>query len=184
MIETWFTSDTHFGHKNILEYEKESRPFKTLEEMHDVLINNWNNTVGKNDIVYHLGDFAFGRGNIGIASKLNGRKKLIMGNHDAYPSILYLDHFESLFGCYYWRRCVLSHIPVHPESLGTRAILNIHGHYHSKFVKKNEIYITEGKFFPEIVLIKDENYFNVSVELHNLTPVHSDIIMERLKELE
>lgn len=181
MSEIWFTSDTHFGHKNILEYEKEARPFKTLEEMHETLINNWNNTVGKKDTVYHLGDFAFGRDNIGIAGELNGRKKLVMGNHDTYSSLLYLAHFERLFGCFYWRRCILTHIPVHPDNLGSRFFLNIHGHLHSKNVWRNtlihagQVAWTGGD---------DPNYFNVSVEQNGLKPVNSSVIMDRLKELD
>lgn len=190
MTETWFTSDTHFGHKNILEYEKDARPFETVEEMNEQLITNWNKTVGQKDIIYHLGDFAFGSSNIGIAGRLNGRKRLIMGNHDTHPRHLYLEHFERSFGCVFWRRCVLTHIPVHPGNLGSRAFLNVHGHLHSKKVGNYEINYWTKKgdiFIPEITggpFVEDENYFNVSVELHNLTPVHSDLIMERLKELE
>jgi calcineurin-like phosphoesterase family protein len=51
----WFTSDTHFGHNNILKFCK--RPWNTVEEMDEALINNWNAVVGTNDIVFHLGDF-------------------------------------------------------------------------------------------------------------------------------
>jgi len=182
MSETFFTSDHHFGHKNILEYEKDARPFKTLEEMHHVLINNWNSVVSKNDIVYHLGDFAFGRHNISIARHLNGRKKLVLGNHDTYPSVLYLEFFEKLYGCLFWERCVLSHIPVHSNGLGKRWLLNLHGHLHSnKVIEGYQQVKGASGIFTKIVY--DKNYFNVSVELHNLTPVHSDLIMERLKEL-
>ena len=55
----FFTSDTHFGHTNIIKYCK--RPFNSLEEHDETLIKNWNNKVGENDIIFHLGDFAFGR---------------------------------------------------------------------------------------------------------------------------
>ena len=79
MINTWFISDTHFKHKNILEYEKEARPFNTVEEMNEKIIDNWNHTVGIKDIVYHLGDFAFGKNNISIAARLHGRKRLVLG---------------------------------------------------------------------------------------------------------
>jgi calcineurin-like phosphoesterase family protein len=183
MVETFFTSDSHFGHKNILEYEKDARPFKTIEEMNEKLIDNWNSVVGVKDIVYHLGDFAFGQRNINIAGRLNGRKKLVMGNHDNYPSSLYLVHFEKLYGCVFWERCVLSHMPVHPNGLGARWMLNVHGHLHSKKVMMNyaRLLTETGQ-----VLIPGEvdlNYFNVSVEQHNLTPIHRDVIMERLKEL-
>lgn len=70
----WFISDTHFGHANILEYEKEARPFSSLEEMHEVMIERWNSVVQPKDILYHLGDFAFGRRGLSVASRLNGKK--------------------------------------------------------------------------------------------------------------
>lgn len=176
MNETWFTSDTHFGHKNILEYEKEARPFNSVEEMNETLISNWNDTVRPKDIVYHLGDFAFGKHNLHIAGRLHGRKRLVLGNHDVYGCHLYLDYFEKLFGVMYWKRCVLSHIPVHTGNLGSRAFLNVHGHLHSKIVGTN---ISDfGLRGPDL------NYFNVSVEQHDLKPVNSSLIMDRLKEID
>lgn len=78
----FFTSDTHFGHKNIIKYC--NRPFNSVEEMNDTLIKNWNSVVKENDIVFHLGDFGF----IGIQefkrikNQLNGKIYLITGNHD------------------------------------------------------------------------------------------------------
>ena len=78
----WFTSDTHFFHKNVIPYC--SRPFKTIEEMHEAIISNWNSCVGVNDIVYHLGDFGFANGKklADIRARLSGRIHLILGNHD------------------------------------------------------------------------------------------------------
>ncbi|MCF1193337.1 metallophosphoesterase, partial [Mangrovimonas sp. AS39] len=108
MIEVWFTSDLHLGHKNILVYEKEARPFETVEEMNETLISNWNNTVRTSDIVFCLGDFAFGRSNVDLAARLNGRKRLVMGNHDVYNNNVYLQYFEKLFGAHFWKRCILT----------------------------------------------------------------------------
>lgn len=179
MINTWFTSDHHFGHKNILEYEKEARPFASVEEMNEELIVRWNSVVGSTDRVYHLGDFCFGRHNIQIASRLNGKKILIMGNHDVYHGNDYLPYFYNVQGMVFWKRCVLSHMPVHVGALASRASLNLHGHYHSSTVKR-EI----RNFQDDSDWIDDINYFNVSVERHNLTPVHSDLIFERLKEID
>jgi calcineurin-like phosphoesterase family protein len=181
MTETYFTSDTHFGHRNILDFEKDARPFDNVEEMNEQLIKNWNETVNPKDIVFHLGDFAFGAVNVPIADRLNGNKRLVMGNHDCHSFDLYVRHFQRLFGAHHWKRCILTHIPVHPHNLGGRFLLNVHGHLHSKRVYRNGLlHCGEWAWHGG----DDPNYFNVAVELHNLRPVHSSVIMERLKELD
>lgn len=92
MGNTWFVSDTHFGHKNIIKYS--NRPFNSVEEMDALMIQNWNKLVKPNDTVYHLGDFAFGKFEFvrDVIRELNGKKHLILGNHDKiireYTSIL------------------------------------------------------------------------------------------------
>ena len=80
--EVFFTSDTHFGHSNIIKYC--NRPFNNTDEMDEALINNWNAKVPKDGIVYHLGDFAWGSINYWekIREQLNGEIILIYGNHD------------------------------------------------------------------------------------------------------
>lgn len=79
---TFFTSDTHFGHANIIRFC--NRPFKNVEEMDEALIENWNQVVSDDDTVFHLGDFAFGGSNVwkSIIPRLNGHINLIIGNHD------------------------------------------------------------------------------------------------------
>lgn len=82
----WFISDHHFDHKNILQFEKETRgKFNTVDEMNQYLINTWNETVQPNDIVYDLGDFGmnikYSRW-VELLSQLNGKIILIQGNHD------------------------------------------------------------------------------------------------------
>ena len=52
--KVWFTSDLHLGHRNVIRFC--DRPFKDEKEMGEKLIENWNNTVGENDIVFVLGD--------------------------------------------------------------------------------------------------------------------------------
>lgn len=78
----FFTSDTHFGHSKIIDYCK--RPFSSIEEHDKALIQNWNNTVGQDDTVFHLGDFAYGNSQFiaNIIKQLNGNIILIKGNHD------------------------------------------------------------------------------------------------------
>lgn len=81
-MNTFFTSDTHFSHKNILEFE--NRPFKTVPEMDIAMINIWNEQVGEKDIVYFLGDFCLStyERTVEILKQLKGRKIFIKGNHD------------------------------------------------------------------------------------------------------
>jgi len=79
-MTTWFTSDTHFGHANIIRYS--NRPYDTTEEHDEALIANWNFSVQPNDEVYHLGDFSFGNKAMEILPRLNGIIHLIKGNHD------------------------------------------------------------------------------------------------------
>jgi calcineurin-like phosphoesterase family protein len=78
----FFTSDTHFGHVNIIPYC--NRPFGSVQEMNSVLIARWNRRVGKNDTVYHLGAFAMGPKDLwpNYRRQLNGRVVFILGNHD------------------------------------------------------------------------------------------------------
>lgn len=81
MSNTFFTSDTHFGHKNIIKYC--NRPFKDTKEMDEALIDNWNSKVKKGDYVFHLGDFSLSNGNAGgYLNQLNGYIRFIRGNHD------------------------------------------------------------------------------------------------------
>lgn len=79
----WFTSDTHFGHANVLRYD--NRPFQTIEEHDAALIERWNATVHPGDVVYHLGDVAWHtrQGSVDVLlAQLHGTKILITGNHD------------------------------------------------------------------------------------------------------
>jgi calcineurin-like phosphoesterase family protein len=79
---TFFTSDTHWYHKNIIKYS--NRPYANVEEMNEALVTNWNNRVKKTDVIFHLGDFGFAHVTQlqAVAQRLNGHKFLILGNHD------------------------------------------------------------------------------------------------------
>lgn len=81
-MTTWFSSDTHFGHLNIISYT--NRPYHSVPEMNAALVNNWNSVVQPDDTVWFLGDFAMGKidETLPIALQLNGDKHLVPGNHD------------------------------------------------------------------------------------------------------
>lgn len=164
MSERWFISDTHFGHRGILKYEGTLRPFQTLEEHDETLIENWNSVVKQDDKVYHIGDFCLNRSALQYAKRLNGRKILIMGNHDTFRTQEYLDvGFERICGALQFENLILTHIPVHSCQLEHRFFANVHGHMHSK-------------------KIKDWRYLNVSVEHINLTPITLEEVYSRIIE--
>lgn len=82
MTTIFFTADTHFGHVNIIRYC--NRPWDNVDDMNEGLIRLWNETVGPDDVVYHLGDFAMGKiaDTLPIVKRLNGTIRLVPGNHD------------------------------------------------------------------------------------------------------
>lgn len=91
-----------------------------------------------------------------------------------------MSYFDKLCGMTFYNRFILSHMPVHPNSLGSRWMLNVHGHLHSKLVQEIDTNIHRDYPLPPF----DKNYFNVSCEQNNLTPIHMDVIRDRLKEIE
>ena len=170
MSELFFISDTHFYHHNIITFEREHRPFDDVKHMHEVLVDNWNRVVGVKDVVWHLGDVCFGKAeNLQILNRLNGQKKLVMGNHDRHGVREYLKYFRDVEAAVWWEKCVLTHIPIHPgQQYRFRA--NIHGHLHSKDVMK-------------IVGVgTDPFYVNVSCEKIGLTPISADVLLRRIND--
>jgi len=88
----FFTADTHFGHENIVRYC--GRPFKNADRMDKTVIENYNAVVKKDDTCYFLGDFTMSANGEQIArwlAKLNGKKILILGNHDRLKAPTYVD---------------------------------------------------------------------------------------------
>lgn len=161
MSNTFVISDTHFGHRGIVKFqsrlrEGESlRPWDDVSEMDEALIDNWNKAVRPKDLVYHLGDFCMNKGFIHIAQRLNGRKKLVMGNHEHYKAETYLPFFEDVMGVKCMDGVVMTHIPVHESQKRRFPKANIHGHLHE-------------------FTLEDPWYINVCVETRNYTPVSYD----------
>ena len=134
--DPWIISDTHFYHRNIIKYT--GRPFKTCEEMNETIIDNWNSLVGKDELIVHFGDFGLSRvENLEkIINRLNGRKWIIIGNHDRSRN-WYMGHgFERAFNrSIEIEDYILSHRPIVPCKKK-----NIHGHMHEKKMR-NPIYL-------------------------------------------
>ena len=140
MPATFLISDTHFGHQGICEFLRRDgtsklRPFDSAEEMDEFMIKAWNERVTPKDKVYHLGDVVINRKSLGLLKRLNGDKVLIKGNHDIFKLKDYAEHFRDIRGYHVMNGLILSHIPVHEESLG-RFGCNIHGHLHENRVMK------------------------------------------------
>jgi len=116
MSDIFFTSDTHFGHANIITYS--NRPFSSVEDMNEKLIENWNKRVSIDSVVYHLGDFAMGpRQNIYLRQKLNGKITLIKGNHDRSTAAMLQAGFDKVYKNLTIEvdgyKLYLAHIPAH-----------------------------------------------------------------------
>lgn len=132
MANTWFIADTHFGHANIIEYEK--RPFESVEDMDRAMIENWNSIVGKEDLLYHLGDVAFHKKDRirEILKELHGIKICIRGNHDLAPGKMMSLGFHACLESAYLRvgshDCFISHEPL---QLSAANVWQLHGHVHS-----------------------------------------------------
>ena len=139
MSEIWVISDTHFNHENIIQYC--GRPFANADLMNECLVDNWNEVVKPQDKVYHLGDVYMGSSPehpFSILSKLNGKKRLILGNHDSGRDQNLLKAFQKID---VWRMfpefgLLLTHVPVHESTLQKgrfreRGLLNVHGHIHT-----------------------------------------------------
>ena len=136
-------SDTHFGHTNSWAKFKLAdgctpmRPFTSTEEMDETMVARWNETVRPQDHVYHLGDVAIAKRSLAIVKRLNGHKRLVRGNHDIFKTRDYLEvGFDEIYGVRVWpgQNIIMSHIPLHPDSLKGRQWKNMHGHLHANKV--------------------------------------------------
>jgi len=159
MVNLWLTSDSHFSHDAIIGYAK--RPFTSAAEMDEALVENWNRVVKPSDHVYHLGDVVMKRSALAVVKRLNGHLRLVRGNHDIFRTKEYLAvGFEEIYGCRVIDGFLMTHIPVHEQSLG-RFKANLHGHTHEQFVCGSR-------------------YINLCVEQTAYTPVHFEDVKKLL----
>ena len=185
MPAVFLISDTHFGHeKTCTVFKREDgsplRPFSCAEEMDEFMVKSWNERVRPTDKVYHLGDVVINRKFLHVLSRLNGDKVLIRGNHDIFKLEDYTQHFRDIRGYHVMNGLILSHVPVHAESLA-RFGANIHGHLHANRVKKAkgfDVKSNEIIYSDEI----DPRYFNVSVEQIDFAPILFEEVLKRIKE--
>lgn len=167
MSKIFLTADTHFSHTNIIKYC--NRPFINVEEMNNVLIDNWNKVVKEEDIVYHLGDFTIDSDNLReLVNKLNGKIYLIRGNHDG-KSIKFYNNIglevlprETKLDKY---KVILSHRPLDNNQI-PEGYVNIHGHIHNskldtKFDKEIHYCISVEMTDYRPILIEDVITFNI-----------------------
>jgi calcineurin-like phosphoesterase family protein len=138
MPSVFLVSDTHFGHAGVCRFTRSDgctplRPWDDAAEMDEAMVAAWNERVRPNDKVYHLGDVVINRRALPTLARLNGDKVLIRGNHDIFRDDEYRKYFRELRAYHVMNGMILSHIPIHPESLG-RFGVNIHGHTHANRV--------------------------------------------------
>jgi calcineurin-like phosphoesterase family protein len=172
MGNTFFTADLHIFHKNILKFEPKSRPFSSLDEMHNVIIDRWNDKVTNNDTVYILGDVSFGQLDETnyILDQLDGKELiLIRGNHD--EKLLKNTGFEFNFHKIYDylelkldKTYILSHYPFLTWNKSHYGSVNLFGHLHSKFLGNSQ-------------------QLNVGMDCHNLEPISLEEVNSALKLL-
>lgn len=163
----YLCSDCHFNHQNILKYEPESRPFETVEEMNEVIINNWNSTVSPEDTVYVCGDLFMGPLDQikSILDRLNGKIILVRGNHDTTKRIELFKECgiivkDIAYITYKGRFFILCHFPIaSPEFIDmvrkdNSEVILCYGHIHSKAPKG---YV--------------DGTYHVGLDTNNLTPI-------------
>ena len=162
-MQIWYISDTHFSHANILKFEATQedgiiyrlRPeFNSADEMDEVMITRWNERVKPSDHIWHLGDIGFNKNRLDqILPRLNGHKRLLVGNHDAFVTGFYAKYFEKIRATNVHDGIIFSHIPLHIGSLGHYKA-NVHGHLHNN--PGHDLGLP---------------YINISCELTNYAPI-------------
>ena len=132
MTNIWLISDTHFNHANIIKYQ--NRPYNSVSEMDWDMVEKWNSFVKPNDHVYHLGD-VYNKASKGyienILQHLNGKKRLILGNHDNGQDQILHRHFEKIMMWRVFDKVVLTHVPLREDGIPGKDRINVHGHIHA-----------------------------------------------------
>lgn len=164
MARVFFTSDLHFGHKNLCQGLRGM----TAEESDKLIIDNWNKVVTKRDLVYVLGDITMENQNDipKYIKQLNGRIVLVGGNHDTKQCCdVYKKLGITVMGVLKYKGYICTHIPIHPGELVIDGVQqwrgNIHGHIHQ--LEKGKAKYDYGPL-----------YYNVNIELHDYTPIAFD----------
>lgn len=158
----YLIGDLHFGEQGMFN-RTYSKTFDSKEEYIESLVKNYNSIVTKNHTVLFLGDLGRGEQLREYIPKMNGRKILILGNHDNYAKRFYNDLFDEVYDhpLFLTNRIVVSHEPIPVEP----GVLNIHGHTH-------------------MVRLKSEQHINICVEHTDYKPVRLKHYIGRLGDLE
>jgi len=184
MPNVFLVSDTHFGHMGVCRFTRNDgvtklRPYDSPEEMDEDMIAKWNSKVKPTDKIYHLGDVVINRKALATMGRLNGDKVLIRGNHDIFRDDEYRKYFRDIRAYHVMDGMILSHIPLHSDSLG-RFGVNIHGHTHANRVcKARGVDAKTGD-----VLYSNEpdvRYHCVCVEQTDFAPILLEDVIERIK---
>jgi len=180
MPSVFLVSDTHFGHAGVCRFTESDgvtkiRPWSDPAEMDEEMVKRWNETVKPTDKVYHLGDVVINRKALPTMARLNGDKVLIRGNHDIFPDDEYRKYFRELRAYHVMNGMILSHIPIHTESLG-RFGVNIHGHLHSARVMKSGN--ASGEYVTKVI---DPRYHCVCVEQTDFKPILFEDVIKRIE---
>ena len=169
MGNIFLISDTHFGHeKTCTTFHgpdgKYLRPFANAEEMDEAMVARWNDVVrSPSDKVYHLGDVTIKKKFLPILDRLNGKKRLIRGNHDIFDTKEYAKYFGEIYGVRVLDDMILSHIPLALECITERFHANVHGHTHAN-------------------VMKNYRYVSVCVEQTNYAPQPIEVVRRRIKD--
>ena len=182
-MKIFFTSDTHYNHKKIIEYSK--RPFEGMKDMEDAMVERWNSVVSPDDLVWHLGDFAMGpdlREEVTrIRKRLNGRIYLCLGNHDrnkGFYEACGFDHVSRKFSGHIHGSAITDTGP-----LGRPYRVHISHHPPGKEVQDEHDICLHGHVH-ELWQFQKPNLINVGVDQWNFTPHTIDEMLAEIDQEE